>query len=80
MLLLGDKMDTYFKNETLYVNVVLDITFDTIAMLEKRIFRLIDDYGINKIVIHILGKSNQELLASFKRNYYHSFKGYLTIL
>lgn len=72
-------MDIYYKNETLYVDVLNDITIDTINVLERRLFRILDDYGIDKIVICILGHSNKELLTRFKRLYYQNYKGYLLI-
>ncbi len=72
-------MDIYYKNETLYVDVTNDITVDTMNVLKRRLFRILDDYGIDKIVICILGHSNKELLTHFKRLYYQNYKGYLMI-
>ncbi len=72
-------MDIYYKNETLYVDVTNDITLDTMNVLERRLFRILDDYGIDKIVICILGHTNKELLTRFKRLYYQNYKGYLLI-
>lgn len=72
-------MDIYYKNETLYVDVTNDITIDTMNVLKRRLFRILDDYGIDKIVISILGHSNKELLTYFKRLYYQNYKGYLLI-
>ncbi len=72
-------MDVYYKNETLFVDVANDITMDTISLLERRVFKIIDDYGIDKIVISIYGNGNKELLNSFKKNYYHQYKGFLLI-
>lgn len=72
-------MDLYYKNETLYVDVTNDITIETISVMERRIFRIIDDYGVNSIVISILGNSNKGLLNLFKKNYYHHYKGFLLI-
>lgn len=72
-------MEIYYKSEALYVHIDYDITFDTIAIMERRIFRLILDYGIDKIYIHINGNRDEELLRQFKKNYYHQFKGFLMI-
>ena len=52
---------------------------DTISILERRVFKIIDDYGIDKIVISIYGDGNKELLNAFKKNYYHQYKGFLLI-
>ena len=72
-------MEIYYQNEILYVNVENDITLDTIAILERRIFKIIDDYATDKIIVRILGKSNKELLNQFKKKYYHKFTGFLMI-
>ncbi len=72
-------MELYYQNGILYVNVENDITVDTIDMLERRVFKIIDDYAIDKIIIRVLGKSNKDLLNHFKRNYYHQFTGFLMI-
>ncbi len=72
-------MNVYYKNETLFVDVANDITMDTISILERRVFKIIDDYGIDKIVISIYGDGNKELLNAFKKNYYHQYKGFLLI-
>lgn len=72
-------MEVYYKNETLFVDVINDITLDTIALMERRIFKIIDDYGVDKIIISVYGCSNKNLLTSFKKKYYHRYKGYLWI-
>lgn len=72
-------MEVYYKNETLFVDVTSDITIETIALMERRIFRIIEDYGVDKIIITILGNSNKDLLTRFKKNYYHHYKGFLLI-
>ncbi len=72
-------MDVNYKNETLYVDVTNDITIETLAILERRIFKIVEDYGVDKIIISIYGHSNKDLLTTFKKNYYHRFKGFLVI-
>ena len=72
-------MDIYYKNETLYVDVTNDITLDTMSVLKRRLFRILDDYGIDKIVISVLGHADKNLLTDFKRFYYQNYRGYLLI-
>lgn len=72
-------MEVYYKNETLFVDVTNDITIDTITLLERRIFKIIDDYGVDKIIISLYGNGNKDLLNGFKKNYYHKYKGFLLI-
>ncbi len=72
-------MEVYYKNETLFVDVTNDITIETVALLERRIFKIIDDYGVDKIILSIYGNGNKDLLNGFKKNYYHKYKGFLLI-
>ncbi len=72
-------MDFYYKNETLYVDITNDINLDTISILQKRLFRIIDDYGIDKIIISLFGYNDKELLNLFKKAYYQRYKGYMLI-
>lgn len=72
-------MDLEYHNDTLNIEVFNDINFDTITILERRIFELIDELGISKIYINISGKKDITLLTNFKRNYYHKYKGFLLI-
>lgn len=72
-------MDLYYKNETLFVEVTNDINADTMAMLKRRIFQILDDYGIDKIIINVDGYYDKTILNAFKKEYYHKYKGYLMI-
>lgn len=72
-------MDLFYKNETLFVTIFQDITLDTVAQLKRRIFSIIEDYGIDNIILSIQGAYDKELLNQFKREYYHAYKGFLLI-
>ena len=72
-------MDLYYKNETLYVDITNDINLDTMSILKRRVFRILDDYGIDKIIININGVYDKKMLNEFKKEYYHKYKGYLLI-
>lgn len=72
-------MDIYYKNETLFVDITQDLTMDTMSILKRRIFQILDDYGIDKIIITLGGSYDKGLLNSFKKEYYHKYKGYLLI-
>jgi len=72
-------MDLYYKNETLYVDITNDINLDTISILKQRVFRILDDYGIDKIIINVSGAYDKRMLNEFKKDYYHKYKGYLLI-
>lgn len=72
-------MELYYKNETLFVDIVHDITWDTIELLKRRVFRILDDYGIDKVIIHIDGSYDKHLINAFKKEYYQKYKGYMII-
>ena len=72
-------MDLYYKNETLFVEVTNDIDADTMSMLKRRIFQILDDYGIDKIIINVGGTYDKAIINAFKKEYYHKYKGYLLI-
>lgn len=72
-------MELYYKNETLFVDVTNDITIDTMAILKRRVFQILDDYGIDKIVINISGSYDKKIINEFKKEYYHKYRGYLLI-
>lgn len=72
-------MDLYYKNETLYVEVTNDIDVETMAMLKRRVFQILDDYGIDKIVINVGGTYDKAVMNAFKKEYYHKYKGFLLI-
>jgi len=72
-------MELYYKNETLFVDITNDITLDTMAMLKRRVFQILDDYGIDKIIINVSGTYDKEVMNAFKKEYYHKYKGYLLI-
>lgn len=78
-MFLGENMDLYYKNGTLFVDVTNDINIDTMAMLQRRVFQILDDYGIDKIIINVIGYYDKALLNTFKKEYYHKYKGYLLI-
>ncbi len=72
-------MELYYKNETLFVDVVNDMNIDTVEMLKRRVFRILDDYGIDKIIIRISGTYDKKIINDFKKEYHHKYKGYLVI-
>ena len=78
-MILGDIMELYYKNETLFVEVNQDIDIDTMAILKRRVFQILDDYGIDKIIINVGGSCDKEVMNAFKKEYYHKYRGYLLI-
>ena len=72
-------MELYYKNETLFVEVNQDLDLDTMSILKRRVFQILDDYGIDKIIINVGGSYDKDAMNAFKKEYYHKYRGYLLI-
>jgi hypothetical protein len=72
-------VDLYYRNETLFVDITNDLNLDMVAVLKRRVFQILDDYGIDKIIISINGFYDKKAINDFKKEYYHKYRGYLLI-
>ena len=45
-------MELYYQNETLYIDLNEDLDEFTYRKLKHKIFRIIEDYGVDRIVLH----------------------------
>ena len=74
-------MDIYYTNETLYVNMN-SINRQIVNVMQKRVFRIIEDYAIDNVVLKIprFYDTNCEMLSSFVSNYRKKRHGNLKIL
>lgn len=74
-------VDIYYTNETLYVKMN-NITSATVNIMQKRVFRIIEDYNIDNIVLRIpkLYDDNSDILSSFVNAYHKIHNGNLRIL
>lgn len=70
-------MDLYYQNETLYIEISNDLKIEDYADFKTKIFRIIEDYGIDRIVIqnnkHII--HNRHLLNQMKQDFYQKYPG-----
>ena len=46
-------MNIFYTNDTLYINIEEAIDINTIDKLKKRLFRILEDYGINQVELHV---------------------------
>lgn len=72
-------MDICYQNETLYVTIDELLNGQKMMMFKNRIFRIINDYGIDKIVISFANDFDKKLINDFRREYYQKYHGYLLI-
>ncbi len=74
-------MEIYYQNETLYVDIIYNLTDSDYRRWKKKIFRIIEDYGVDKIIIknHHQMFHNRQYLRQMKQDYYEKYKGDLYI-
>ena len=73
-------MDLYYINETLYIELLNDLDLREYQNLKRRIFRILDDYGIDRIVVknhhkifhnrHFLNQIKQDYMARYTGDFY----------
>lgn len=75
------KMDLYYQNETLYVDIMDALDTKDYSQMETKIFRIIEDYGVSKIVIknHNQAFHNRQFLRQMKQNYASKYVGEFVI-
>ena len=58
----------------------LYIDLDSLAILKKRIFRIINDYDIDNIIINVIGGDKKNpLLKELVSEYYNRYNGKLVV-
>lgn len=70
-------MDLYYQNETLYIDLLHDINGENYKDVQSRIFRIIDDYGVQRIVIQNYHRVfyNRYYLNQMKHDYHLQYHG-----
>lgn len=61
-------MDIIYKKDTLYVYLEEELNFRVLCNLENQIVRIMEDYGINNLVIDTFGE-NREYMDFFKSRF-----------
>lgn len=74
-------MDIFYTNETLYVNMN-KIDKSAINIMQKRVFRIIEDYDIDNIVLRIpkIYDAKSDLFSPFVSAYRKKHNGNLKIM
>ena len=74
-------MELYYQNETLFVDINTILNFDDMESLKSKIFRIIDDYEIDHVVLknntHQL--LNNYYLRKIKQEYRNRYQGRIYI-
>ena len=74
-------VELYYQNETLFVDIDTTLDIENMEGLKNKIFRIIDDYGIDNIVLknntHQL--VNTYYLRKLKQEYRNKYQGRINI-
>jgi len=71
------EMELYYQNETLYIDITKDLDELGYKRLKNKIFRIIEDYGVDRIVIqnHREVFHNKHFLRQMKQDFYEKYPG-----
>ena len=74
-------MDLYYQNETLYSELLEDLDELKYNRFRSKIFRIVEDYGVDKIVIqnHFKIYQNNHFLKQMKQDFSRRYHGELLI-
>ena len=70
-------MDLYYLNETLYIELLNDLNSEEYEHLKARLFRIVDEYGVDRVVIKNHHKifHNRHFLNQMKQDYMRKYPG-----
>ncbi len=70
-------MELYYQNETLYIDLNEDLDEFTYRKLKHKIFRIIEDYGVDRIVLHSKHQifTNRHFVRQMKHDYESLYQG-----
>ena len=76
-----ENMDLYYQNETLYVEILEDLDEQKYHYFRNKVFRIIEDYGVDRIVIqnHFRIYQNHHYLKQLKQDFMQKYHGDLLI-
>lgn len=74
-------MDIIYSEETLFVNIERVINDTLVSKMQNRVFKIIDEYDIDNIVINVLSSKDYDtsIFDNFINNYNLKYGGKLNI-
>jgi len=74
-------MKLYYKNETLFIYINMILNEENYKIIKRRIFKIVDDYEINHIVIRSCDSdlSSKKLFHKIKLEYQKKYAGHFSI-
>ena len=76
------KMNMIFTDDTLFIDLKGDMDVVDINIIKERIFSVLDQYNIDKIVLNTKGafNINKKLIGNIKREYSMKYMGTFKII
>lgn len=76
-----NNMQLYYQNETLFIDIEDELNEENIKYMKRKIFRIVDDYDINHIVLRNYPNNlnNKMILYQIKREYHKYYNGDFSI-
>lgn len=70
-------MELYYQNETLYIDMHNELNHKNYETIKKRIFKIIDDYEVDRIVVQNYHRifHNLFFLNQMKHDYKEHYQG-----
>lgn len=74
-------MNLYYQNETLFIDINMDINEVNLKGLKRKIFRIVDDYDINHIILRSFPNNVEykKMFQQIKKEYNQKYTGFFLI-
>lgn len=74
-------MELYYKNETLFIYVNMILNEENYKIVKRRIFKIVDDYGIDHIVLTLNDHdlSSKKFFQKIKLEYSQRYRGHFLV-
>ena len=73
-------MNIFYTDNTLFVNLNDLINLDNVSKLKTRVFKILDDYDIENIVLNIItNEKNNILIDEFIKEYSKKYHGNILV-
>lgn len=74
-------MNLYYQNETLFIDINMMLDEENIRVLKRKIFRIVDDYEINHIILRNCSANSEykKIFQQMKKEYNQKHDGYFLI-
>lgn len=74
-------MNMFYKDNVLYINIEEVINFTLVSKIQQKMYRIIDDYAINNVILNILTNERYDktLLDDLINDYNGKYRGNIIV-